>query len=43
MFRMLKNEFRRDAYGLQEFKTSATATPDIGGHIGTAALMITIC
>jgi FkbM family methyltransferase len=42
MFRMLKEEFRRDAYGLQEFKErdGRGATLDIGGHIGTAALMM---
>lgn len=42
MFRMLKEEFRRDAYGLQEFKErdGHGVTLDIGGHIGTAALMM---
>tara|TARA_Y100000817_G_scaffold163940_1_gene128079 strand:- start:655 stop:1488 length:834 start_codon:yes stop_codon:yes gene_type:complete len=42
MFSMLTKEFHRDAYGLQEFKQrdGQGVTLDIGGHIGTTALMM---
>ena len=42
MFGMLKREFERDAYALQQFKErdGRGLTLDIGGHIGTTALMM---
>ena len=42
MFGMLKKEFGRDAYGLQEFekRDGQGVTLDVGGHIGTTALMM---
>jgi len=42
MFGMLKNELWRDAYGLHKFKEvdGRGITLDIGGHIGTTALMM---